>query len=158
MSPDVAPSLLELVVSRTLEEAAFVFCERSDAPADVEEPLIEAALTIAGDHAGELRLVVSETFASTLAANMLGEEEGGAAVTGDDEDAVGELLNMIAGAAALEMFGRYARCTLGVPRVRRVSASAHREALAAADSLATLVDGEGQRIDVSLLCGRGGRR
>ena len=149
MQGELSPALLESILSRTIEEAAYVYFEPPEALPELEGPVVEATLRYAGDHAGELRLAVSEDFASTLAANMLGEEEGGASVTGDDEDAVGELLNMIAGAVALEAFGRHGRVALGLPRVERVSTAAHRRTLAQAGTAVSLVDGDGRRIDLS---------
>jgi CheY-specific phosphatase CheX len=149
MRAELSTSLLEAVLARTLAEAAFVFLERSDEPPELDQPVLEATLSYAGEREGELRLALSEGFASALASNMLGEDEGGAAVTGDDEDAVGELLNMVAGALALEVFGREARCALGIPRVQRVAAAAHRRALETAGAAVTMVDEEGRRIDLS---------
>jgi CheY-specific phosphatase CheX len=157
MPVDLSSSLLEVVLRRTLEEAAFVFFDPSDAPPEPDGPVLEAWLRYLGEDEGELRLAMSEAFAATLAANMLGEEEGGAAVTGDDRDAVGELLNMIAGALVLELFGRYARCVLEIPQVRLIGAEEHRRALEQADVAVTLLDEDGHRVHLSATRGRGRR-
>jgi CheY-specific phosphatase CheX len=158
MPAELSSSLLEVILRRTLEEAAFVYFEPGEVSVEAEGPVLEARLRYAGDDEGELRLALSESFASTLAANMLGEEEGGAAVTGDDRDAVGELLNMIAGALVLEVFGRYARCALDIPQVRRVGVDEHRRALEQADVSVGLLDEEGHRVHLSATSGKGRRR
>jgi CheY-specific phosphatase CheX len=158
MPAELSASLLEVILRRTLEEAAFVYFEPGEASPEADGPVLEARLRYAGDHEGELRLAVSESFASTLAANMLGEEEGGAEVTGDDRDAVGELLNMIAGALVLEVFGRYARCALDIPQVRRVSPDEHRRALDGADVAVSLLDEEGRWVHLSAARARERRR
>ncbi len=149
MPTELSADLLADVLSRTLEEAAFVCVEPVATPPPVDAPVLEATVRYAGPAAGVLRLAGSERFASSLAASMLGEEEGGAAVTGDDADAVGELLNMVAGATMLEAFGRYAACSIGIPRVRRLAPAAHADALAAARTRVTLVDDQGRRVDLS---------
>jgi hypothetical protein len=149
MPAEMSPSLLAQSLGHTLEEAAFVFAEVTDDPPPFEGDVIEARLAYSGAHAGELLLASPEGLAATLAANLLGEEEGGASVTGDDLDALGELLNMVAGSLVLELFGPEAGCKLGLPRVRRVSAEEHGRALAKADAVATMVEEEGRRIDLS---------
>lgn len=148
---------LAAVLARTLEEAAFVFTEEAEAPPPaLGERAIAARITFAGPGEGELTLTTSAALAATLAANLLGEDEGGAEVVGDDEDAVGEVLNMIAGAWAVEAFGDEVPCRLGLPRVAWVTKEEHAAALAAADATATLLDEEGRRIDLSGRLARGG--
>ncbi len=148
MPGEISPELLAAVLSRTLEEAAFAFLEPAEAPCNSSVRVIEATLEISGERRAELRLAVPEVFAATLAANMLGEEEGGEDVTGDDEDAIGELLNMIAGAVAAEVFGRNARCALGIPRLRRVGLQEHRSAIAGATTV-SMADEEGRPVHLA---------
>jgi hypothetical protein len=149
MPGEVSGDLLASVLVRTLEESAFVFLEPADEHWDPGAGSIEATLEYSAEHRAELRLATSEAFAATVAANMLGEEEGGADLTGDDEDAIGELLNMMAGWIAAELFGRHARCTLGIPRVRRIGIGEQLEAAAAAGTIVTMADEEGRRIQLS---------
>ncbi len=158
MRAEVSPAVLRDVLSRTLDEAAFVFAEAAGEPPELAGTLVEARLRFAGEDGDELALAAGEGFASTLAANMLGEDEGGAAVTGDAADAVGELLNMVAGVLAVELSGGAAPRGLGLPSVRRVGASACLRSLAAADVAVTLVEETGRRIDLALTRGPGARR
>lgn len=148
MPAELSTHLLGDVLGRVLEEAAFVFTEPG-AQSSPEGPLLQAQLRYVGRHAGELCLVANERFAGAMAASILGEEEGGAELTGDDRDALGEVLNMVAGVLAVELFGPDSRCALGLPVVERVEAEAHRGALARADAVATLVEEGGQRITLS---------
>ncbi|MFL5302515.1 MAG: chemotaxis protein CheX [Anaeromyxobacteraceae bacterium] len=147
---EITRELLENVLTRTLEEAAFVFAEATDAPPQHERTLVEARLAYTGVEAGELTLAAPASLAATIAANLLGEDEGGASTTGDDEDAIGELLNMIAGVVVVELFGEDAACQLGLPRVRRIGPDAHARTLATATAAATMVEEEGRRIDLAL--------
>ncbi|GEJ59227.1 chemotaxis protein CheX [Anaeromyxobacter diazotrophicus] len=148
MAADVA-EILARTLSQVLEEAAFLFAERSEEPPPLAGAVLQARLSFMGDHEGELVLAAPLDLCATLAANLLGEDEGGAATTGDDEDAVGELLNMVAGALLVELFGPEAKCLLGLPRVERVAPAQHEGELAHADAVATLVEEEGRRIDLS---------
>ena len=146
MPAELSDEYLAEVLGRTLEEAAFVFAEPADGEAMADETLLEARLTYQGPHQGELVLTAPRSFAATLAANLLGEDEGGAAAAGDDEDALGELLNMIAGALVAEISAPGDTCLLGLPRVGPVASAVHAHALASAHASATLVEEEGRRI------------
>jgi CheY-specific phosphatase CheX len=146
---DEVTEALARALGQVLEEAAFVFAEATDDPPPLTGAVLQAKLSYHGDHAGELTLAAPGELASTLAANLLGEDEGGAETTGDDEDAVGELLNMVAGVLLSELHGPEARCVLGLPRVRRVAAAEHDAAVAQADAVASLVEEGGRRIDLS---------
>jgi hypothetical protein len=148
MAGDVA-EVLASTLAQVLEEAAFLFAERSEDPPPLGDTVLQARLSFMGDHEGELVLAAAPELCATLAANLLGEDEGGAAATGDDEDAVGELLNMVAGALLVDLYGPDAQCLLGLPRVERVAPAQHEGELARADAVATLVEEEGRRIDLS---------
>lgn len=149
MPREPSTELLASVLVRTLEEAAFVFLEPAEDDRLPGAPIIEATLEYSAERRAELRLAASEEFAATLAANMLGEEEGGEHVTGDDEDAIGELLNMVAGSIAAEVFGRYARCTLGIPQIRRIGGEEYQRVVAACHASVTMADEAGRRVRLS---------
>ncbi|HTP27968.1 MAG TPA: chemotaxis protein CheX [Anaeromyxobacteraceae bacterium] len=155
MSAELSAELLAQALSRTLEEAAFVFAEPTQDPPPLEGEVIEARLSYRGDHEGELRLAAPASFAASLAANLLGEEEGSQGAKARGDDCIGELLNMIAGALAVDLFGPGSRCLLGLPRVRRVAAEEHAQALATAHAAATLIEEEGGRIDLSASISQG---
>ena len=149
MASEVA-EILAGTLAQILEEAAFLFAEPSEEPPPYAGEVLQARLSFMGDHEGELVLGAPPELCATLAANLLGEDEGGAATTGDDEDAVGELLNMVAGALLVELYGPDAQCLLGLPRVERVAPARHEGELTGADAVATLVEEEGRRIDLSV--------
>jgi CheY-specific phosphatase CheX len=144
--------LLAETLAGTLEEAAFVFVEARESPPAFPARVLEARIGYAGPGAGELILVADSSMAATLAANLLGEEEGEATAS-SAPDALGELLNMVVGAFVVRLFGAEARCKLGVPRVREVGASDHQARLGARACTAHLVEEEGRRIDLSLAVG-----
>jgi Chemotaxis phosphatase CheX len=150
---ELSPKILAQALERLLEDAAFVFAEATEEPPPHEDAVIQAHLAYAGPEDGELVLAASPDLAATLAANLLGEDEGGAIPTGDDEDAIGELLNMLAGSLLVDLYGPDARWRLGLPEVRRVAVPEHERALASASAAVTLVEEEGRRIDLAARVG-----
>ena len=145
---ELSQKLLARALESLLEEATFVFAEPAADPPRFSGPVLLARITVAGAYHGELALATSPRTAAMLAANLLGEEEGGADATGDDRDAVGELLNMIAGSLAADL-SPDAPCALGVPLVRSLPAEEYARFLANATEAASLVDEDGRRIDLS---------
>lgn len=147
--------LLAASLGEILEEAAFIFTEPLDAPPPFEGQALEARIGYQGPHTGELRLVADAGLAATLAANLLGEDEG-EATRGKAGEAVGELLNMFVGVWVVKLFGQQSRCKLGVPRVRELPAAEAGTRPRDAACAASLVEEEGRRIDVSLTLAGGG--
>jgi hypothetical protein len=62
------------------------------------------------------------------------------------------MLNMIVGTFVVELFGEEP-CRLGLPRVSQVSGEEHERTLAAATAASTMVDEDGNRIDLALRMG-----
>jgi hypothetical protein len=145
--------LLAETLGATLEEAAFVFTESADVPPPFRGKTLEARVGYQGPESGELRLVADADLAATLAANLLGEEEG-SATAARAGDAVGELLNMVVGVWVVRLFGEDARCKLGVPRVRELTPAEAVARPATTACAASLVEEEGRRIDLSLTVGK----
>jgi len=141
--------LLAESLGEMLEEAAFLFTEPQAEPPPFRGKALEARIGYQGPHSGELRLVADAALAATLAANLLGEDEGDA--TRDKAgDAIGELLNMFVGIWVVRLFGEQNRCKLGVPKVRELGAAEAAAPPKGAACAAHLVEEEGRRIDVSL--------
>ena len=154
MTAPTAEGLAE-TLARTLEEAAFIFTEPQSKPPPFRGEVLEARIAYRGPHAAELRLTADAGLASTLAANLLGEEEGEASAV-RAADAVGELLNMVLGAWVVRLFGD-GRCELGVPQVRRRQAGEAAREAAPPSCAAALVEEQGRRIDLALWLAPGGR-
>lgn len=146
---DPSPELLAETLGATLEEAAFIFAEPEERPAPFPGAAFEARIGYRGPASAELRLVADAGLAATLAANLLGEDEGDAAAA-RSADAIGELLNMVVGAWVVRLFGEDARCALGVPRVRPLSAAEAAGSLAGASCAVHLRAEAGRRIDIGL--------
>ncbi len=107
---------------RILEEAAFIFAAPARRKPEWTGPLAEAELAFEGPETGILCLRTTPDFGAVVAANLMGIETDEPEATAQALPALGELLNMIAGAALAEVFGTRETCRLGIPRVRLVEA------------------------------------
>jgi len=145
MQADLSPERLAELVADTLEEAAFVFAEASHPPPSFHGEVLEARLQYSGPDRGVLGLRASQDFATGLAANLLGIERTDPEIDKRSADALGEIVNMLAGAVVLELFGPAAQTSIGVPSVREVAATAP-----TGGCLAHLTTEDGDRLDVYL--------
>jgi CheY-specific phosphatase CheX len=106
------------VITRILEEAAFVFTDTLSAD-DVPDPEIWDAsgvvLKFCGQASGEMRMWASTGFSSCVAANMLGVGEDDPAAAEKGFDALKESLNIIVGNYLTEIYGEKPVFDLGLP-------------------------------------------
>ncbi len=133
---------------RVLEEAAFAFLEPTARPPAYAGDAVVARLSWGGPAGGELTLAADPTLACELAANLLGEDDP-AAAAGRADEAIGELLNMLAGGFLAEVEVAGAPATLGLPRVERLGGAAAEAALASQPLRASFVSEEGRRLDAA---------
>lgn len=145
-----APSSKSL--SRTLigllADAAFVFAEPTDAPLPATGNSLVARLTMAHGESWELCVCVQDKLGDLLAANLLGTESESGEARAAAADAVGELANILAGALAVDLFGKDVVCQIGIPTVETGRAAIER--LARATCRANLVTEEGYALAVAL--------
>ncbi|HVP37986.1 MAG TPA: chemotaxis protein CheX [Candidatus Saccharimonadales bacterium] len=157
MPPEISRELLARVVGQTLEEAAFVFTEATDAPPSYPGVVLEARMQYAGPGRGEVRLAASPEVAVDLAANLLGEDPASPEAQERQADAVAELLNICCGALAREVFGPVEVCELSVPEVRRLAAAEFEDQAGRATCRVSLLTEEGGRLDAAVFPARGTR-
>lgn len=150
MPAETHAEALEKVLTRILEDAAFVFAESTPQPPRFEGAVLVARLSYAGPETGEMQIGINPAFAGMLAANLLGTEPGDPLAQNRGFDAVGELLNMVGGMLVPEMFGPAAACRLGVPKVAEVSREEYESRLAGMSCRVSLIEESGQRIDACL--------
>jgi two-component system chemotaxis response regulator CheY len=128
-------SALVAAARRVLEDAAFVFTEEADAPADASAwpaTLSQASLTFVGPVSGRFMLAASSRLGETLAAEMLGAEPDSPGAAEQADDALRELLNMITGATLAQVFAQEP-WEMGVTASRRVAPAEHLDSLSGAD-------------------------
>ena len=114
------------VIPWVFEEGAFMFSEVAgrDMFDARESDLVKAELFYRGAQAGNLILATQGLFAVHLAANMLGRDPFDAFLIPLADDAVGEILNMLAGNLLANLYGTTADIDIGMPKVTRANSSA----------------------------------
>ncbi|MBD3317807.1 MAG: hypothetical protein GF344_18640 [Chitinivibrionales bacterium] len=107
------------VTGRILCDGAFVFVDPLDPsmrPAIAEWDARGVGLTFSGHDQGALSVWAGDSFMVQVAANMLGIDEKSKRAYDEGCDAVGEILNMIAGNLLTAMYGTEPVFDLGLPR------------------------------------------
>lgn len=99
MSDARAAEILSAAAAEVLETMFFTDIEGQEEPPEPGGPPLQALVRFRGRPSGIFRLSVSAEAARTLAADFLGLEEKDAVTPAQVEDVVGELANMICGAA-----------------------------------------------------------
>jgi len=103
-----------------LEETAFIFASPANAVPSGPAQLVVAQLSVSGEVRGSLILAVPPSVGSEIAANLLGLEPGDPDADSQAADAVGEILNIMAGALAAQCAVGSAGWRLGPPCTRTV--------------------------------------
>jgi CheY-specific phosphatase CheX len=152
MDPENLRSALAAAARRVLEDAAFVFTEEAAEPADESawpETVSQVHLPFHGPVCGRFMLAASAGLGDTLAAEMLGAEPGSPESAEQAEDALREVLNMIAGVALEQVFGDQL-WELSVGEVRRVPPAEHRASRHGADAWVHLDTEESDPIELAV--------
>jgi len=139
-------------VSRTLEDAAFVFVEeveRNSAPW-ADGSIIEALITFRGPESGHLTIAVTQEHAIALAANLLVVDPEAPDAVKAANDALGELANILCGVLLESWFPGDGSYGMGTPLVRRLEPGDYEARTADASLFQTLMTDEGNRIDAAV--------
>jgi hypothetical protein len=147
-----APSSESLArtVSALLADAAFVFAEPTGASPPSEESPLVARLTMEHGEIWELCVCLQDKLGEVLAANLLGTESDSGEARAAAADATGELANILAGALAVELFGKDVVCRIGIPVVTVENGRAVAARLAQSTCRANLLTEEGYALAVGL--------
>jgi len=125
MNHDVLREKLVEAAQQVLEEAAFLFTDLAEGtPEDImwEGTVVQAWLPFSGPVSGRFMLASSLALGGSLAADLLGLEPGDTEALEKVEDALGELLNMMAGLTLEQLLSPLGCWELGVPEVKRMPA------------------------------------
>lgn len=114
MTPELGDTLVR-TATRLIEETAFLFVEPTSEPAPIPDCLA-CSLAFAASAEGRLELLAPREIAVEAAANMLGLEPGDPSASDAAEEALAELLNILAGSLVHEIFGKGVLCHLEIPR------------------------------------------
>jgi len=135
---------LARIACEILEEAAFVFAQQRDFSPPENGEFVVATLPVSGAVTGLVGLAMQPPLGAEVAANLLGVEPGDPEADARVSDAVGELLNMLAGSLAAQTSAASERWTLGSPHTRVVCCLLQEEAFRAVQPVSLVTDqGEG---------------
>ncbi len=141
---DVATTLRE-VSQNVLADCAFLLTQPSNEPATwPAAPVLHAAIDFEGCSTGTLSITTTVELAETVACDMLGLEAGDPEAAAQAESALGELVNVVAGALVARLFGTASDYRLGLPKVE----CAHPHDYAGPSALVELEDLEGRPIRI----------
>ena len=145
--PAISGAAMRGALAATLEKAAFVLVDPVSEPSPWSGLLVEAQFPFDGPVKGRLALATSPSFAMELAGNLLGVDPESVAASKGAHDAVGELLNIFAGVLFEDCFGPECNCSMGLPQLRTMTATAQETERAEASCVVTLLDESGHRVD-----------
>jgi hypothetical protein len=118
MNPEPVHAALKAVITRVLEEAAFIF---SDDLSGEEKPSAVAwnpsgvSLSFTGQRSGTLRLWATPALLPLLSSNMLGLDAGSDRAREKGIDALRETANIVLGNFLTEYYGTEAVFNLDIP-------------------------------------------
>lgn len=137
---------LQEVVTRVLEDCAFMCTEPGPASQDFPAQITRAALEFKGPRSGRVELFATRELAMSIAADMLGIDGNDPDATSFADGALGEITNVITGALMARLFGTGCLIELGIPVVEQVVP----EPRQGEGYGLKLIDMEGRAIDVRL--------
>ena len=147
MRAELTPQLLQRVVVRVLEEAAFVLAEPAPRPPPFEGDVVTATLPFSRPCVGFLRLTAPPECCTAMAANMLGVDPDDPEAAAQGFDALGELANIQCGAILAEIFGRDADILMKLPEVT-VGPADIQDSVQPTDTRIALLTDDDWRVDV----------
>lgn len=109
------------VAAQVFQEAAFCFIEPLSYEITLEKELLVASLAFSGKVTGSLLVATPRAFARQAAANLLGLELSDEEAERRSKDALGELLNMVAGVFFAASLGTENDVQLGLPSTKRMT-------------------------------------
>lgn len=114
---DQKTTTLTTVLSDVLANLAFMFTDDGELEAPVGERWLETMISYEGPMSGLLHLTCTETFATQLAANLLGADSGEETTHQESNDAVKEFMNVICGQYVTAAYGTEEVFNLSIPEV-----------------------------------------
>jgi len=137
------------ILSHALEEAAFVFVEQAEALPEEAGEVCQAQIAVSGSTRYQLVLCVSVEFSDVLAANLLGVEPGEEEAEGKGIDAIGVILNIVAGIVLDRANGGGLGLKIGTPDVRVTNMAEHLRLVDSPLARSLLVSEDGHWIDIA---------
>ena len=115
--------VLRKVCYEVFEQLAFMFCEEiyESALGSNSDSFMKASMSFKGYSSGTIEIIMSSSFAQSLAINILGINQSENIEPGIAEDAFKELLNTICGRMLTSLFGDKVVFNLTVPEASKIN-------------------------------------
>jgi chemotaxis protein CheY-P-specific phosphatase CheC len=120
---DQQTTTLTTVLSEVLANLAFMFTGDGEFDPPVGERWLATKISYGGSVSGALNLTCTATFATRLAANLLGLESEEEASEQESRDAVQEFMNIVCGQYVTAVYGTDDVFNLTIPEVLELSAT-----------------------------------
>ena len=145
---DQRTTTLTTVLSEVLANLAFMFTDDGEVGSPVGERWLETSISYGGFMSGTLRLTCAATFATQLAANLLGVASSEKITEQESNDAVKEFMNVVCGQYVTTAYGTEDVFNLTIPEVLERSTTPRFGDPQAAPEDVALLSVEGQWIQL----------
>ena len=142
--PQPATATLTTTLSEVLAELAFLFVDDNEPEPIGASRWLKTSISYSGPSNGTLRMGCSEEFASLLATNLLGMEEGDDLPGGQANDAVKEFMNILCGRYITDVYGTQDVYNLSIPEISEADPTT-----SCSEAVTTISVG-GHRVDVCI--------
>ncbi len=150
MSESEMQNILLETTRALLEQAAFLFAEQAEQPAEFSGPMSASTLRFTGGGNGKLMLIVTPKRGTALAADLLGLDPDAPEASEKSHDALGEMLNMLTGMLSDAWPQTSEPWEIGTPKTGLLTVGELVAAKAAFSIKASLVTEDGDPIEVWL--------
>lgn len=144
MNDHTHKDVLRAVVSRVLEQAAFIFTDESIDTPKIDPyamQFVRVSLDYTGAHSGRVMLIVPIDVCGEFAVNMLGCDPADCASKESQVDAGKEIANMVSGQLLTELYGNQAVINLSAPESAELSPDEFFATLDRNEYICAMVDG-----------------
>jgi CheY-specific phosphatase CheX len=150
MADERLAEILTRTAAELLEQVAFIFVEAGDEEPRWPAEVVEARIDIDGSRSAGLSMTVSRRQATAIAAELMGLEPDDEEAARRAVDALGEVLNMLAGLVAHKALGDEPPPVIGIPTVRLVPAAGPRGSRPDGETAVWMSTEDGEPIEVAM--------
>ncbi len=120
MLQEQTTTTLTKTFSEVLANLAFMFTDDEPAEPCPDDRWLETTIAYHGPESGSLRFWCTRSFATSLAANLLGVDPQDETARDQEDDAVKELMNIVCGQLVTAMYGATRVFELTIPETHEI--------------------------------------
>jgi len=128
MSSELSDEFLGQIAQQVLTDTAFIFSEPADEVIPWEGDVVKTSLEFKSPQKGTLSVTAPRQLGIELAQNLLGmDPEEVSQDSSTAEDALCEIVNILAGMLLHRVYGEEVVCDLGIPQCQKASAGSEED-------------------------------